>query len=681
MSGPHVSDGAGNIHVEGLNAGTFWVKELGHTDSSVNAAYVCDSPNPQKVTVQSGKTATVSFYNRLRRGDVEIRKQTNTGTDLGGWKIGLYYDSACKQPVSGSPFKTASDGTITVPGLLPGTYYAREVNESDRYPYWVFDKSTKSVVVKEGQTATVTFQNTELGDLKIRKNAINGSAAGWNFQILDSGKNLIETIQTGPDGYAYSSKLQPRTYYVREIHDRDDTYWEYDAEVEKQVTVVAGAQATVTYTNTQYGRIEFHKTTNTMNHLAGWTFEVRNADKELVGRYVTDETGYACTEKLVPGRYFVKEVTSDDPYWSCDVTDHTVDVTAGKTVGDSWTNIEQGKGIFHKETNTGENLQGWELTVYADAKCENPIAAVVTGEDGYAELFLEPGTYYVRETGDRNNRFDDPYWKLDESVKTLEIRAHEDTEVTFSNTHFGKIQIIKTMSTDGSVEGWQFRITDADGNEVEGSPFTSGPDGLILSGNLLPGTYTVEELIPEDSLFYCKSDNPQTIQVVQGTTAEVTFQNALRPGKISLLKVDLEDRPLAGAKFLLEWSKDGKVWAPITYSNLPDVTLGTCNNPLVTEGCLVSGEDGLIEWGNLYPGIYYRITEVAAPEGYTLLTDYAFNGQLPIEDLTVTLRVVNTRTYELPKTGSMSLSSMPLKLGLCAVIFMGAMCSIRKKED
>ncbi len=51
VSGPHTTDSSGKISVTDLAAGTYYVKELGHTESSVNALYTCASTNPQKVTV------------------------------------------------------------------------------------------------------------------------------------------------------------------------------------------------------------------------------------------------------------------------------------------------------------------------------------------------------------------------------------------------------------------------------------------------------------------------------------------------------------------------------------------------------------------------------------------------------------------------------------------------------
>ena len=92
VSGPYTTNSSGKLSVTGLTAGTYYVKELGNTDSSLDALYSCANTNPQKVTISSGGTASVSFYNKLNTGSVQLVKETNTGENLGGWKIGLYYD-------------------------------------------------------------------------------------------------------------------------------------------------------------------------------------------------------------------------------------------------------------------------------------------------------------------------------------------------------------------------------------------------------------------------------------------------------------------------------------------------------------------------------------------------------------------------------------------------------------
>ena len=195
------------------------------------------------------------------------------------------------------------------------------------------------------------------------------------------------------------------------------------------------------------------------------------------------------------------------------------------------------------------------------------------------------------------------------------------------------------MEDGGSVEGWQFKITDANGKILDGSPFSTDEDGLILTGNLLPGQYTVEELLPEDSLYECKGDNPQTVTITQGEVADITFVNALRTGKVTVEKIDITGSPLAGATFRLEWSAEGSLWYPVTYSEA--IVRGGCSNPDVEDGSLTTGADGILEWGNLYPSLQYRLTETKAPEGYKLLDKAAYEGELPVDDLAITVRVTN----------------------------------------
>ena len=557
VSGPYTTNSSGKLSVTGLNAGTYYVKELGNTDSSIDALYSCASTNPQRVTIASGQTASVSFYNKRNTGSVQLVKKTNTGENLGGWKIGLYTDAACTNSVSGSPFTTGADGTVTVSGLQKGTYYAKEIPTDD--PYWEFDTAVKSVTVAVGKTAEVTF------------------------------------------------------------------------------------------TNTHYGRIEIRKTTNTGNQLGGWTFRVRDSEGNSYGDFTTDENGYACTQNLPLGWYTVVELPTEDNYWLTELGFHDVTVKAGETTVDTWLNKEQGLVWFYKKTNTGQSVEGWHITVYSDEACTQKVGTLITNADGKAGYYLDPGTYWAKETGDEHGRFEDEYWMVDETIHKFEIKPHEDVSITFTNVQYGRLKISKTVEGGGSVEGWQFKITDAEGKVLDGSPFASNKDGIILTGNLLPGQYTVEELLPENSFYQCVSENPQTVTVKQGEIAEVSFVNALRTGKVTVEKIDITGSPLAGATFRLEWSEDGSLWHPVTYSET--IVRGGCSNPDVTDGSLTTGTDGLLEWDNLYPGLQYRLTETKAPEGYKLLDKAAYEGALPADDLALSVRVTNTRTFTMPDTG------------------------------
>lgn len=585
IAGPYTTNSSGNLSITGLTAGTYFVKELGHMDRTIHALYTCSSTNPQKVTVTSGGTTLVTFYNKLNTGSVKLIKETNTGKNLSGWQIGLYTDAACTNSVSGSPFTTGADGTVTVSGLQKGIYYAKEISTDN--PYWEFDTAVKSVTVAISKTAEVTF------------------------------------------------------------------------------------------TNTHYGRIEIRKTTNTGNQLGGWTFRVRDSEGNSYGDFTTDENGYACTQNLPLGWYTVVELPTEDNYWLTELGFHDVTAKAGETTVDTWLNKEQGLVWFYKKTNTGQSVEGWHITVYSDEACTQKVGTLITNADGKAGYHLDPGTYWAKETGDEHGRFEDEYWMVDETIHKFEIKPHEDVSITFTNVQYGRLKISKTVEGGGSVEGWLFKITDAEGKVLDGSPFASNKDGIILTGNLLPGQYMVEELLPENSLYQCVSENPQTVAVKQGEIAEVSFVNALRTGKVTVEKIDITGSPLAGATFRLEWSEDGSLWHPVIYSET--IVRGGCSNPDVTDGSLTTGTDGLLEWDNLYPGLQYRLTETKAPEGFKLLTEAAFTGTLPADTLSAELTVVNARTFTMPETGAVSGAVLRV-LGLAAAISCLCMLSVLSRK-
>ncbi len=580
LSGPHTTNSKGKLSVEGLTAGTVWVKEVGHEDSDVEAKYVCDSTNPQKVTIKAGETAKVTFNNDLKRGTAKIVKKATNGGTVKGWTFTIKDSSGTEV----GTYTTDDTGIITQ-DLLPGKYTVTETNAAKTY--WVNDPtSTRTVTVTAGKTATVTFTNQYNGRAKIVKKATNGGTVeGWHFDVKDASGNLVGSYETNSAGTIVVD-LEPGTYAVTET-DAAKTYWVNDPTSTRTVTVTAGKTATVTFTNQYNGRAKIVKKATNGGSVQGWEFTVTDADGNKVGTYTTNSKG-TITVDLEPGTYTVTETARDDPYWYCDTSPQTVTVTAGKTA-----------------------------------------------------------------------------------------------TVTFQNQWIGKTKIIKVLDNPeaGSVEGWQFRIdriTDSGTEQI--ATVTTGADGTILQ-DLEPGQYRITELLEENSLWQCTTGLSQDITVEAGATAEVSFTNALRPGEISIQKVDTSGEPLAGAKFLLEWSEDGNNWNPVVYSDSTVVVKGGCSNPDVVDGTLVTPESGLITWGNLYPTLQYRITELEAPEGFLLLKDPAFDGELPVDDLTVTLRVVNSEAFALPKTGSNSLLLMPIGIALCAAVCLGTILFLRKKEQ
>lgn len=240
--------------------------------------------------------------------------------------------------------------------------------------------------------------------------------------------------------------------------------------------------------------------------------------------------------------------------------------------------------------------------------------------------------------------------------------------------------IAGTKVTDKGVDpgGWEFQLMS--GNTVVATT-TSDSEGNFSFFGVPAGTYTVTETIPADSIYYCESPNPQIVTVIAGETAVVTFTNRVRPGSIAVQKVDTMDTPRAGAEFLLEWSEDNITWEAVTYSDSLYVVKGCCTSAGLTDGKLISGEDGMVRFEGLHPEAFYRLTETKAPDGLQLLADYAFEGQLPInKELTVSLKVVNAPVFTLPKTGSNTAFLLPVSLAVCLAVCVGALIYLQRKE-
>jgi len=248
ISGPHTTDANGKIAVGSLSPGTVYVKEIGHTDPSINALYKCESNNPQEVTISGGSTATVSFHNKLNIGTLVIQKATNTGNYLEGWKFSVSTDAEGNDPITGSPFTTDSTGKITIPNLIPGTYYVRELFEEDIY--WVCDSNTHEVSVIADTTTTETVTNNHYGMAKITKlMPTGGSTAGWGFEVRKAGDNsLIGTYTTGFDGTVTTGLLEPGEYIITEIIP-DGSFYKNDSPNPQTITVAAGETVEIAMTN------------------------------------------------------------------------------------------------------------------------------------------------------------------------------------------------------------------------------------------------------------------------------------------------------------------------------------------------------------------------------------------------------------------------------------------------
>jgi len=595
-------------------------------------------------------TITIDAENKLITGKAKIVKETTNGGSVVGWNFKV--EDAAGNLIGN--YTTDESGEIVL-DLLPGTYTVTETDGA--YKYWVNDpEPSKTVTVEGNKTATVTFTNQWRGQAQIVKTATNGgSVAGWHFTVKDSAGNKVGDYVTDSTGII-TLDLEPGTYSVTET-DGEYKYWLNDPEPTKTVTVTAGQTAKVTFQNQYRGQAQIIKTATNGGSVAGWHFEVKNSAGTVVGNYQTDSTGII-TLDLEPGTYTVTETDGVYDYWHNDPNPtKTVTVKAGETASVTFLNDWVGKAKIIKTTTNNGTVEGWEFVIY-DAS-GNQVGNYQTDSTGVITVDLQPGVYTVQET-DRN----DPYWYSDTEPQTITVKAGETAEVTFLNQWIGKAKIIKTLANPeaGTVEGWQFTISRIVGetDAVYLTTVTTGADGTILY-DLEPGQYLITELIEEDSLWECITEQSVVITVSAGETAEVSFTNALRPGKISIHKVDTKGESLDSTEFTLAWSEDGVNWQPVSYTDSTVPQIGGCTTAgLLEGGKLVTDETGLVSFEGLYPTLQYRLTETKAKDGYQLLADYAYVGGLSVEDeLVVSLKVVNAEVFTMPETGSNTLIVQP----------------------
>ncbi len=291
-----------------------------------------------------------------------------------------------------------------------------------------------------------------------------------------------------------------------------------------------------------------------------------------------------------------------------------------------------------------------------------------------------------------------PEGYIGEAPKEITIQAGTNT-VNFKNRPiYGSIELTKIdeSAPETKLSGAEFTVTCPDGSA------TVMPEVLDSNGNgtgvyrleRLPyGRYIVQETkTPEgyvlnDTVFEVNiTEDGKTYTVSSSGFAGVT--NHQQVGSIQVKKIDPAGNPLSDVSFLLEYSQDSKNWKPVNTreeDSLPAV--GSCTSVGLKDGVLTTGENGTVLFTGLSISlgerhIYYRLTETAAPEGYALLPEPVFEGQLPqngSRDITVT--AVNTPQFTLPFTGSMGFTTVTFGLllaefALCTVVFL-----FRKKKQ
>ena len=378
----------------------------------------------QTITVSSGKTSSVSFYNILKKFRVTVTKQdyekghAQGDAKLGGAVYGLYKgDELIAQ------YTTDSNGSFTTDYFVCGTdWTVREITPSEGYllndTVYKVGADPKDYTVEYNNAPDMTVMEQVIkGKISIIKHTDDGETQietpekGAEFQVylkssgsfVNADKDERDTIVCDQDGFA-STKLLP--YGIYTVHqtkgwDGREKITDFDVFINtdgKTYKFLINNKNFESYLNV----VKFDKETGKRIPYEGAAFEIYDSDNHRVTMqytypqvtsihtFYTNKEGYLITpEKLPYGDYTLKEVQApygyvlDDTPIPFSITQENSSTDTGVTVvkvkakdmaqkgvinitktGEVFSSVEENNGVYTPKYSVG-NLKGAVFEVYA----------------------------------------------------------------------------------------------------------------------------------------------------------------------------------------------------------------------------------------------------------------------------------------------------------------------------
>lgn len=316
-------------------------------------------------------------------------------------------------------------------------------------------------------------------------------------------------------------------------------------------------------------------------------------------------------------------------------------------------NIVEEKGsltINKVDADTGAALSGVTYRLF-DAS-GNKVADVTTGADGRAVFSDLPlGSYSYQEISA-------PEGYVVDSTRytaTISTSALHITEQRTNALAKGSIEILKVdAETRQPLAGVVYRLFNANGSKIADG--TTDGNGKVTFSDLKPGKYAYQE-ISTVSGYLLDNTRYEFSLTSENLHVKVTRENMPTKGSLTIRKIDATGGPLAGAELLLEMSTDGQSWTEI--------------------GKSTTDSTGAAKWDNLKLGAKYRVTEVKAPAGYTLLPEPVSVNALTADAPDITVTLCNNADFVLPFTGGRGFAA-PI---LFAALMLGMGVYFCKKSE
>lgn len=349
LIGTYSSGADGIINIPNLQVGVYSVKEV-----NLSSDFVEPTPNPKSVTIEAGKTVSISFDNVKKRGIINVRKSDANPT-LGGYSLaGAEFEVRDAGNNLVDTIITGSDGRGQSKILPLGVYRITEV----KAPYgFTRDPNTYTSTLSgvQGTDAIVYSPDVSIAEppqvariniVKTNADKMKGdyNLSGATFEVRadeDMRRNdgsyyarkgdLVDTIVVDSQGKAVSKDLRLGNYVVTEKtapygYVRNTNSFPVKLEYGGQEVSVVTGTATVPETP-QTGRIRIHKYNAAPNmgdyDLKNAVFEIRAAQDikcldgtviynkgDLADTITTNSDGETVSKELPLGSYTVREKTA-----------------------------------------------------------------------------------------------------------------------------------------------------------------------------------------------------------------------------------------------------------------------------------------------------------------------------------------------------------------------------------
>ena len=539
----------GEIDISNLAPGTYTI-----TEENIDR-YV---PNQsQTITVSSGKTSSVSFYNILKKFRVTVTKQdyekghAQGDAKLSGAVYGLY-----KGDELVAQYTTDSNGSFTTDYYVCGTDWTiKEIAPSEGYllndTVYKVGADPKDYTVEYNNALDMTVMEQVIkGKISIIKHTDNGDTKietpekGAEFQVylksagsfVNADKDERDTIVCDEDGFA-STKLLPYGVYTvhqtkgwagRELITDFDVFINTDGKTYKFLINNKNFESYLKV-------VKLDKETGKRIPYEGAAFEIYDSDNHRVTMqytypqvtsihtFYTNKEGYLITpEKLPYGDYTLKEVQApygyvlDDTPIPFSISQENSSTDTGVTVvkvkardvaqkgvinitktGEIFSSVEENKGVYTPKYSIS-NLKGAIFEIYA--------AEDITTLDGTVRY--EQGTLVDTITTDDDGvakskeLYLGKYTVIEKTAPNGYVHnaAKYDAELTYAG------QNVSVTSTDISVYNDRQKVSvSLKKIMANGKTFGIGNNGEITSVRF--GIYADEDIkasngdvIPKDAL-------------------------------------------------------------------------------------------------------------------------------------------------------------------------------------